>query len=312
MTRGWIEEAGEVDEAAKNMLQATIGRWKNKKYKLKAKLLLTLNPSKNFVYEKYYLAHKENRLPAFRKFMQALPSDNKMLPADYIENLLKILDENQIERLVFGNWEFDDNPYTLHDYSKICDMFTNTHVKAQGSKYLTGDIAYLGSDLFVIYIWHGWRIIKVIVIEKIDETLIGAKFKELAHEYAIPWSNIAYDADGLRKFTAQSLSQLATAKPFVNNAKAIKDPQYSNLKTECAFILRDKIEEGGIYVEDQTFRKQMIADCEQVRREPKDDELKIKLESKKKYKLRTGRSLDFYDALLIRGIFELVTLPQWD
>lgn len=312
MTRGWIEEVGEIDEKAKNALQATIGRWKNDEYGLKAKLLLTLNPSKNFVYEKYYLANKENRMPAHRKFVQALPTDNKKLPRDYIANLLLTLDENEIQRLVYGNWEYDDNPYTLHDYDKICNMFTNDHVKAAGSKYLTGDIAYLGSDLFVIYIWHGWRIIKVIAIDKIDETRIGAKFIELAHEYGIPWSNIAYDADGLRKFTAQSLSKLETAKAFRNNAPAIKDPQYSNLKTECAFILQEKLEEGAIYCEDQTYRKQMIADFEQVRREPKDDELKIKLESKKKYKLRTNRSLDYYDGALIRGIFELNKLPQWD
>src|ERR1044072_2725906 len=34
MTRGWIEEAGEIAEKAKNMLHASIGRWKNDVYGL--------------------------------------------------------------------------------------------------------------------------------------------------------------------------------------------------------------------------------------------------------------------------------------
>ena len=41
MTRGWIEEAGEVCETAKANLWLSIGRWKNDIYGLKKKLLIT-------------------------------------------------------------------------------------------------------------------------------------------------------------------------------------------------------------------------------------------------------------------------------
>ncbi|HYH13575.1 MAG TPA: phage terminase large subunit, partial [Flavisolibacter sp.] len=54
MTRGWIEEAGEFEEAAKNNLSASIGRWKNEEYSLPPKLLQTCNPSKNYLYREYY------------------------------------------------------------------------------------------------------------------------------------------------------------------------------------------------------------------------------------------------------------------
>jgi phage terminase large subunit len=54
MTRGWIEEAGEFEEEAKNNLMASIGRWKNNEYNLPAKLLQTCNPSKNYLYKEYY------------------------------------------------------------------------------------------------------------------------------------------------------------------------------------------------------------------------------------------------------------------
>lgn len=314
MTRGWCEEVGEFHPKAKAMLQGTIGRWKNDFYNLPGKLLVTLNPSKNFVYEDYYLAKKENRLPDYRKFVQALPTDNKMLPKNYIRDLMRALknDEKSIKRLVYGDWEYDDNPYSMYDYDNICNLFTNSFVKAQGQKYITADIAYMGADIFTLFVWHGFRVIKTYGIDKIDETAIGTRLKEIAEEHQVPYSNITYDADGLRKFTANSLAKLEAAKPFINNAAPLKDKQFKNLKTECAFMLKEYLEKGLIFIADLTFKKQIMADLEQICREPTDDEGKIKLESKKELKKRTGRSPDWFDALLMRFIFELKTMPQWD
>lgn len=312
MTRGMIEEAGEVDGAAKRALQATVGRWKNDVYSLRAKLLITLNPAKNFVYEEYYLPHKENRLPPFRKFVQALPTDNKKLPKNYVTDLLKILTFAEAQRLVYGIWEYDDNPFAMYDYDTICNLFTNSYVKAQGQKYISADVAYLGSDLFVIYIWQGFRIIKVIAIDKIDETQIGVKLRAVAEEYGVPHSNIVYDADGLRKFTANSLAKMEAAKPFINNSKPLKDDQYKNLKAECAFLLKEKLEAGEIFCEDLTYKKQIISDLEQICREPADKDLKIALESKKSLKLRINRSPDFFDGLMMRMYFELKPKIVWD
>lgn len=314
MTRGWIEEAGEVHPKAKAMLQGTIGRWKNDLYKLPGKLLVTLNPSKNFVYEDYYLAKKENRLPEYRKFVQALPTDNKMLPKNYIRDLMRALqgDEKSIKRLVYGDWEYDDNPYSLYDYDLICNLFTNSHILGNGKRYMSADIAYMGADIFAVTIWNGFVVEKVYSIDKIDETAIGTKLKELAELHKVPYSNIVYDADGLRKFTANSLSRLEAAKPFVNNAKPLKDSNYKNLKTECAFLLLEALKNNTIFIADLEFKKQIMADLEQIRREPTDDEGKIKLESKKKFKERTGRSPDYFDALLMRFIFELKKVTVWD
>ena len=63
MTRGMIEEAGEFEEAAKNNLSASVGRWKNDEYDLTAKLLRTCNPSKNYLYRDYYKPSLNNTLP---------------------------------------------------------------------------------------------------------------------------------------------------------------------------------------------------------------------------------------------------------
>ena len=156
MTRGWIEEAGEFKEAAKNNLSASIGRWKNKEFGLKPKLLQTCNPAKNYLYTEYYKKYKDGKMEPYKRFIQAFPTDNKMLAPEYLENLNRILSKNEKERLLFGNWEYDDDPTSLIDYDKIVDIFTNSFVP-KGAKYITADIARLGGDRIVIIEWEGFR-----------------------------------------------------------------------------------------------------------------------------------------------------------
>jgi hypothetical protein len=312
MTRGWIEEAGEFEQAAKNNLFASCGRWLNDKYDLPLKLLQTCNPSKNYLYSEYYLKNKDMSLESHKAFIQALPSDNKKLSKGYLDHLNRTLSENEKRRLLHGDWEFDDNPYSLFDYESICNVFANTFVPKTGRRFLSADIAYLGSDLFVATIWDGFVVEKVIAIDKIDETTIGNKLIELAEQYRIPWSNIVYDADGLRKFTAQSLKKLTASKAFTNNAQPVKGKNYGNLKTECAFLLKEKIEKNEVFIACNDFRKQIIADLENICREQIDDEGKIRLEKKSKHKERTGRSPDFFDSLIMRMYFEFKKEIKWD
>jgi phage terminase large subunit len=132
MTRGMIEEAGEFVEAAKNNLHASVGRWRNDVYGIIGKIIQTCNPSKNYLYKSYYKANKDNTLPDWRKFIQALPQDNKMLPDGYLETLNQILSPNEKERLLKGNWEYDDDPAALIEYECIVNLFSNTHVEATG------------------------------------------------------------------------------------------------------------------------------------------------------------------------------------
>lgn len=311
MTRGWIEEAGEFEEECKNNLQASIGRWKNKEYNLTPKLLQTCNPSKNYLYREYYKLNKDNKLPYFKKFIQALPSDNKMLPNDYITNLLKILSPNEIERLVKGNWEFDDNPYAMFDYNKIINLFTNEFIQPSGERYLTADIAYEGSDLFVICIWNGFVVEKIIAFDKVDETQVSKKIHDARIQYEIPLTNVIYDADGLKRFVRESANNgyLADANEFHNGGSPIKIEgkieNFYNLKAQCYFELAEMVKNDKIFISDKTYKKQIIEELEQICKLPLADDGKIRLESKKDLKERLGRSPDFADSIMMRMWFEL-------
>jgi phage terminase large subunit len=311
MTRGWIEEAGEFELECKNNLQASIGRWKNKDYNLYPKLLQTCNPAKNYLYLDYYKPFKDGKLEPYKKFIQALPSDNKMLPDDYINNLLKILSPNEIERLVYGNWEFDDNPYALFDYKDILNVFTNEFVQPTGERYLTADIAYEGSDLFVIGIWNGFVLEKIVAIDKIDETLVSKKIHDLRIENSVPISNVIYDADGLKRFVRESANSgyLEGAREFHNNGRPVKLEgkleNFFNLKAQCYYELAEYVKSNKVFIRCKEYRKQIIEELEQINKLPLADDGKIRLEKKDAIKERLRRSPDFADMLMMRMWFEL-------
>ena len=301
MTRGWIEEAGEFELAAKSNLSASIGRWKNDLYKLPAKLLMTCNPSKNFLYKDFYKKHKDGTLESWRKFVQAYPEDNKRLPDGYIDHLVKTLTANEKERLLFGNWEYDDDPAVLCEYDRIIDLFKNDHVTG-GQGYITSDIARKGKDNTTIGIWNGWRLDQIVTLSKALTTETSRKIKQIAIAHKIPMSRVICDEDGVGGGVVDQLS----CKGFVNNSKAV-DGNYSNLKSECGFKIAEKVNEAGIRIAcpDDNTKDKIIEELEQLKHSNVDSDGKLQLLSKEKVKELIGRSPDYSDMILMRYYFEL-------
>ena len=314
MTRGAIEESGEFTEDCRNNLFISLGRWKNEEYGLQKKLLEVCNPAKNYLYTKYYKPFKKGTLEPYKKFIQALPTDNKTMTKEYYQGLLDTLDESGIQRLIYGNWEWDNDPMKLFDYDKITDLYINDHIKKTGHKFLTADIAYEGSDLFVIGIWDGFILEKIIAIDKIDETLVSKKIHDLRIKYGVPIRNTIYDSDGLKKFVRQSskTGYLKNAIAFVNNRKAYGKENYANLKTQCYFKLADMVTKNQILVQDKDYSKQIFEELEQIRKQPNTDDGKIRLEKKSDLKERLGRSPDFADMMMMRMYKEIRTFEDWD
>lgn len=306
MTRGWIEEGGEFNINAKNNLQASIGRWKNDEYGLIGKLLITCNPSNNFLFTEYYKPWKDGKLPKWRKFVQALPSDNKMLPKGYIENLLRILTPSQIARLVYGEWEYDDDPTWLVDYDAICDLFTNDHVEEgdENDRYLTTDLAGKGRDSWVVGTWRK-LVLRIPVCKGFSEGKeMEQKIKKLATLTKTPHSHIVSDADGLGFYLE---SYMKNIKEFHGNARPINS-QYGNLKDECGFKLAELINKRRIKIICSPEMQEIIKlDLTVLRCESTNNtDLKKKLIKKNKMKELIGKSPDFLDILLMRMIFEIV------
>lgn len=312
-TRGWGEETGEWHESAKSNLQASVGRWKNDKYGLTAKFLQTANPSKNFLYREYYKPFKNGTLDPWKKFIQALPTDNKMLPAGYIENLMRTLSPAEKERLIYGNWEYDDDPATLIEYEKACEVFTNTHVAA-GRKCITADIARLGGDRVVIIEWNGMRG-KVTAYKREKLNVTTTNIEAARTRNMIGKSDVIVDSDGM----GSGVEDFGGFKGFINNARPMPDPRkpvdargkpvvenFDNLKSQCGYRMAEIINSNGLYLECEEWMKPLIIEeLEQVKQKALDSDMKKGLLPKDEVKERIGRSPDFWDAILMRVWFEL-------
>ena len=312
MTRGWIEEAGEFKEAAKNNLAASIGRWKNEEFGLTGKLLQTCNPSKNYLYPEYYKKWREGNLEHYKAFIQAFPQDNKKLPKGYIENLQRTLSKSEKERLLLGNWEYDDDPSALMEYDKILNCFSNYHVP-EGGKYITCDVARLGGDKIVIVEWNGWRgKIRYYQRQTLDKT--AEIIEEARMRLGIGVNEVLVDEDGL----GGGLVDFKKYKGFVNNSQALESPtapwvdgkrmkeNFDNLKSQCYFRLSERVNKNEIFLQsEENVKTWIVEELEQVKQKRVDSDLKKGVVSKDKVKEVIGRSPDFADAIMMREYFEL-------
>ncbi len=303
MTRGMIEEAGEFELEAKNNLAASIGRWNNDKYGLVAKLLQTCNPAKNYLYRDYYKPHKTGELESHKKFIQALPTDNKKLDSGYLENLSRNMSENMRARLLHGNWEYDDDPTTLCEYDAITAIFENDHVKG-GEKYLTADIARMGSDKAIILVWSGFKVIECHTFDVSKTTELQTAINALRSKHQIPITRCVADEDGVGGGVVDNTK----VQGFVNNSRAKGDENYSNLQAQCCYKLAESVNAYSIYFECELSSKhkdELIQDLEQLKSFENDKDGKLKILPKEKVKENIGRSPDWRDVLMMRMYFEV-------
>lgn len=300
ITAAFVDEVSQITEKAKQILGSRI-RYKLDKYNLTPKLLLTCNPTKGWVYNSFYKPQKENSLPKHRQFIQSLVTDNKYVSKHYKEQLEK-LDYISQQRLLFGNWEYDDSEDKLINYDAILSTFDNKDISV-GEYYITADIARYGKDKTVIVLWCGLRAEQFIVMAENSITEAAKSIKELQQAYGIKLSNIVVDEDGI----GGGVKDILRCRGFVNNSKALRNENYANLKTQCYYLLADKINKLKIYINTQDIntRNFIVQELEQVRRKNFDKDNKLQMLGKDEVKLAIGRSPDFSDALMMRMLYEI-------
>jgi ribosomal protein S8 len=304
ITDAFVDENSQITEKAWTTLKSRI-RYGLDENGLIPKILGSCNPSKNFVYHRFYKPYKSGTLPPERKFIQALVDDNPDISIHYRNNLLS-LDKASKERLLHGNWEYDDDPATLIDYDKILDCFTNNFVVA-GENYISADIARFGSDKTVINVWSGFRC-KIFMYAKKSVQEVADIIKRLQNEYKVPNNNTIADEDGV----GGGVVDILKCKGFVNNSRPFpnpithKDDNFSNLKSQCYFKLAEMINKSEIYVDcsDSTTRELLVQELEQVKQYNMDKDGKKQIIPKDKIKETLGRSPDYSDALMMRMYFE--------
>lgn len=308
-TGGWIEEGGEINFGAYDVLKTRIGRWYNTEYNLLPKLLVTCNPKRNWMYDEFILPYRSKTLPQHQAFIEAYVTDNPYIDKEYIVNLKNIKDESKKERLLHGNWDYDNDPTRIYSDDGLDNLRTNEFIQPTGKTYITCDVARFGADKTVIMVWDGFVVIDIYVADQtgIDEVILT--IRQLSNKYNVGRSNVVIDQDGVGGGAVDVLR----AKGFTNNAKAIvnkfKNENYRNLKSQCYFKSASRVNDFGIYlspiVANKCYKelKEELAAIKQDN--PDSDENRLGIIKKDKIKEAIGRSPDYADCFMMREYFTL-------
>lgn len=187
---GFIDEAGEIGRQAKDVLRSRLGRGiATQKYGIPPKLILSCNPSTNFLRTEYYQPYKNNgggefqkwkignvivgglKKPAYRAFLRMSVKDNPFIDPNYYETL-KQLPDRERKRLLDGNWDYADNDRMLFTGELIEDatIFKMPEFElADKYDYHIGvDVADVGTDSSIISIIQHNVLIKQIAVNLRD------------------------------------------------------------------------------------------------------------------------------------------------
>lgn len=303
ITDAFVDETNQIVEKAWNILKSRI-RYKLDENGLIPKIMGSCNPAKNWVYLKFYKPSKNHTLKPTSAFIQSLLTDNPFISKHYKENLLT-LDNNSKERLLYGNWEYSDDPSDLMAFDKITDIFSNSFVSG-GEKYITADIARLGRDTTCIGLWSGFRCERIINIEKNKVTEAATEISSLSALNNVPLSNIIVDEDGV----GGGVMDILGCNGFVNNSSPLENDEgekenFNNLKSQCYFKLAEYVNKALIFVNvpDNDLKSSIIQELEQVKQYNMDKDAKKQVLPKDKVKELLGRSPDLSDMLMMRMWF---------
>ncbi|MCL1937000.1 MAG: phage terminase large subunit [Candidatus Azobacteroides sp.] len=302
----FIDEAQQVSAKAISVLKGrfSVLRGKNpdgSQWHTIPKALYTCNPKRNWIYSDFILPYKNDTLRNDRKFIKSLPIDNPYTDKSYIENLLKA-DKVTVQRLYYGNFEYDDDPSALCDYDAISDIFTNDFVTG-GDKRISADLAMKGRDKFIVGLWNGLE-----VNIKIDKPLSDGKgiesdLKNLMIEESVPRSKTIVDADGMGAYLESYLNGI---KEFHGGALPF-NKDYFNLKSECGFKLAEVINKRQIKIICNKEQKQRIIEEIGVLKQYDidNDTSKKRIISKEEMKQLLQHSPDYLDMLIMGMYFDI-------
>lgn len=169
LTHVIIEEVGEVIKKAVDVLASRRNRMLNKEYGIVGKLVMTCNPTQNFIRQEYWKPYDEHgrgriqrwekgevilpetgeKVASYRAFVRSSVYDNPFIDPNYIETL-KNLDTQERKRLLDGDWNYADEDDTLFA-SLLMDRATVYQMpipeeNAKFNKFIGVDVADKGKD----------------------------------------------------------------------------------------------------------------------------------------------------------------------
>ncbi|MCP4650295.1 MAG: phage portal protein [PVC group bacterium] len=298
-TGGFIEEGGEIHFDAFDTLKSRIGRQLNTHYNILGKIFVTCNPKRNWLYEYFYKPVSNNILPTNYAFIQALVGDNPYREKGRIDKLKGITNKAKRERLLLGNWNYEDEPDQLINYEWLDNAQSVLHLKG---KHTGGsDIARYGDDKSIISIMDGNALINLFEYEGLSTDKMADKIQEKINEFTIDADLFGVDGVGLGAGTVDALHRRdINIVDIVSGERAVEmadNGQYAffNLRSQMWWMMREELRTGAIAI--KIHNDKLFEDLTAPKYEIVGDRT-IKVESKDSIKKRIGRSTDYGDAFV--------------
>ena len=304
-------------------------------WKFKATTLISCNPWKNFTYTDFYKPFKRGKLEwdefkymkwttydwtvLKRKFIQALVTDNPFVDRSYTHQLEISEDEITKQRLLYWNFEYDDDP-TLIFNKTIVDNLYISKPNDNSIHYITCDVARQGKDYTVIMVWKWLEVIDTITIKQADLKEQSKFILELSDKYNVPMERIIVD----EIWVGWWLVDMLGCKWFIANAMALhpisskllsyKKRNYANLRTQAYFYLLKYMQEWKITISNMppSIRELLNDELLFIRQKNIDWDTKIQLQSKSDMKALLGRSPDYSDCLSFRFWWIIKDHYEWN
>lgn len=246
---------------------------------------------------------------------------------EYLANLMA-QDEDEKARLLEGNWRVRIDELCIFNYQSVENLFSNIYPSNTNQRYITCDAARFGNDLTTIFIWYGWKVVKLIIISKCDAQECVNVIEQERERYNIPKGKVIVDQDGV----GGGVVRLGRYVGFSGNAPVLEEPgtfikeNYKNLKTQLYYRFADKVNQDEVsfplsnenVVVDGFFgvkiklnnkmhdvRDLIKQDFRAIKKRDKDEDGKKQINSKDEQKvLLRGRSPDFSDGASLRAYFD--------
>jgi hypothetical protein len=294
LTFACVDETSEISYRAIEALFSRLS-FRLQEYDLIPKMLIVSNPTRGWLYDKFYKPYKAWTLEDHKKVILGTPLDNPTAGQTYINQQMQILSQPNIERLLKGNWEWTDDLNTLFNYDDLSDCFYSfTEEQVDNQHYLSIDVANIGSDCTVLTLWRGMEIIDIQKRQGFTTDKIVELAKAIIQEHGIRIGNVVVDSDGLGVGVADYLKGCYHFK----GASSAFNKNYINLRSECVYTLAEKVRKKQVKLFDK-YRDEIMQELSAFKIEnPEKDRSGIT--PKEKIIKSIGHSPDFADSIMMR------------
>lgn len=295
-----LDEASQISQKALQIIITRL-RFKHLEYQLVPKVLIVTNPCNNHIKKDIYDKFIEGTLEDHIKVVLGTVDNNPYADKSYKQNLER-LDEPTKQRLLYGNWQYNNSDLSIFDIDQLINCFYNTNfINNTNIKYLTCDVASSGTDRSVITIWNGLECIDIQVFNKKTIPQLHDIIRNLMSVHNIFINNIVIDRTGIGTGLCD---MLPNCNQFIAASKPT-NPIYGIFKDEIWYKFAEYINNGRIYISKKGFNDDLISELNAHIMYDYDKDGKTKILPKDKVKQILGKSPDLADAIVLRMVFEV-------